>query len=195
MKRRGTWNPGEVLNLAIGQGANAQTLVNMVSFYAALAGDGVKRAPYLVARDPTAPVHSLRLSPSDLAGLRLAMSDVVTHGTAGASGGAAFDVAGKTGTGQMSAGKKDLGWFIGYAPATGTPRIVVGILVEEGIHGSLVAPYVVQAIRRFLVGPDTTVLRQPIDVPVTENLAPGAAALLSDSIVADSGRAATDSLP
>jgi hypothetical protein len=131
-------------------------------------------------------VHSLGLRPADLAGLRLAMSDVVTHGTAGASGGAAFDVAGKTGTGQMSGGKKDLGWFIGYAPASGTPQIVVGILVEEGIHGSLVAPYVVQTIRRFLVGPDTAALHEPIDIPVTENLAPPTPDTLGDSTTADS---------
>ncbi len=181
VKRRGAFNKGETLNLAIGQGAQAQTLVNMVSFYAALASDGVKRAPYLVARDPEAPVHSLGLTPAQLDGLRAAMSDVVTRGTAGASGGAELDVAGKTGTGQVSGGRRDIGWFIGYAPAR-QPEIVVGILVEEGEHGSLVAPYVVHAIRRWLLGADPSVARQPIDVPLTEDLAPRDSTTPGDSL-------------
>ncbi len=188
VKRRGAWNPGETLNLAIGQGANAQTLVNMVSFYAALASDGIRRPPYLVAPDPSVPPRDLGLSPAELNGLRQAMRDVVNQGTAGASGGAAFDVAGKTGTGQMSGGQQDAGWFIGFAPASTTPQIVVGILVEEGIHGSLVAPYVVQTIRRFLFGPDTTVLRQPINLPITENLGTRDQAG-ADSVLPDSARA------
>lgn len=171
VKRRGAWNRGETLNLSIGQGANAQTLVNMVAFYAALATDGVKRAPYLVERAGSAETHDLGLSAADLAGLKLAMSDVVTRGTAGASGGAFLNVAGKTGTGQMPGGQDDIAWFIGFAP-TEAPEIVVGILVEEGLHGSSAAPYVVQAIRRWIVGPDTAAIRAPVDLPITENLAP-----------------------
>ena len=169
VKRRGVWNNGETLNLAIGQGANAQTLVNMVAFYGALATDGIKRAPYLVPHERDEFNHDLGLSPADLAGLKLAMSDVVTRGTAGASGGALLNVAGKTGTGQMSGGQKDIGWFIGFAP-TEAPEIVVGILVEEGEHGSTVAPYVVQAIRRWIVGPDAAAIRAPVDLPITEDL-------------------------
>ena len=169
VKRRGAWNAGETLNLSIGQGANAQTLVNMTAFYAALATDGIKRAPYLVERAGGAETHDLGLSPADLAGLKLAMSDVVTRGTAGRSGGAFLNVAGKTGTGQMPGGQEDIAWFIGFAP-TESPEIVVGILVEEGEHGSTAAPFVVQAIRRWIVGPDTAAIRAPIDLPITENL-------------------------
>lgn len=169
VKRRGAWNPGEALNLSIGQGANAQTLVNMTAFYAALASDGIRRAPYLVERQGDAPVEDLGLGPADLAGLKQAMSDVVTRGTAGASGGALLSVAGKTGTGQMPGGQEDIGWFIGFAP-TEAPEIVVGILVEEGEHGSSVAPYVVRTIRRWIVGPDTAAIRAPVDLPITENI-------------------------
>src|SRR5690606_13635201 len=134
VKRQGTYYAGETLNLSIGQGANAQTLVNMVAFYAALAGDGIKHAPFFV--EPVAPQqgHDLHLNAAQLAGLRQAMSDVVTRGTAGASGGRDLMVAGKTGTGQVT-NAPDLAWFIGFAPVD-DPQIVVGILVEEGLHGS-----------------------------------------------------------
>ena len=72
---------------------------------------------------------------------------------------------GKTGTGQFPP-QKDLGWFIGYAPSD-APKIVVGIVVEEGLHGSSVAGYVVKAIGKYL--------GQPVGearVKVTEDLTP-----------------------
>ena len=45
------WSNAVVLNLAIGQGENTQTLINMVRFYAALAGNGKTATPYLVQPD------------------------------------------------------------------------------------------------------------------------------------------------
>lgn len=168
--RRGnsTWNRGEVLNLSIGQGANSQTLVNMVAFYAALAADGIKRAPYLVQRPAGSTDLDLHLTPEQLQGLRQAMSDVVTRGTAGASGGRDLLMAGKTGTGQVT-NAADLAWFLGFAPVD-DPQIVVGILVEEGLHGSSVARHVVQTIRRYLLGPGAAAIRAPVDLPITEAL-------------------------
>ena len=160
-----SWSKGELLNLAIGQGRNVQTLVGMTSFYAALATDGVRRAPFLVKRRPAAKSIDLGLTLAQLQGLRSALADVVGEGTAAASGGRELKVAGKTGTGQFPP-QKDLGWFIGYAPAD-APKIVVGIVVEEGIHGSTVAPYVVQAIGKFL--------GQPVGaarIQLTEDLTP-----------------------
>jgi penicillin-binding protein 2 len=170
VKNRGVFNRGETLNLSIGQGSNAQTLVNMVSFYAALAGDGIKHPPYLVPRQTPAGGRSLGLNADQLAGLRQAMSDVVTRGTAGASGGRDLMVAGKTGTGQVT-NKEDIAWFLGFAPVD-DPQIVVGILVEEGLHGSGVAKHVVQTIRRYLLGADSAAIAAPITLPITEELTP-----------------------
>lgn len=167
------WSRGEILNLSIGQGRNVQTLVGMTSFYAALATDGVRRAPYLVRRPAGSKEWSLGLTADQLDGLREAMADVVNLGTAAASGGRELKVAGKTGTGQFPP-QEDLGWFIGYAPAD-DPKIVIGIVVEEGLHGSTVAPYVVQAIGKFL--------GQPVrgaQVTVTEDLT----VRVGDSLVA-----------
>jgi penicillin-binding protein 2 len=150
-----TWGNGETLNLAIGQGAHTETLINMVSFYAALAGDGIKRAPHIIAGRPGVVTSDLKLSPEQLADLRGAMVDVVNQGTAtgnlaGEAGLKQFQVAGKTGSAEVT-GQKQLGWFIAFAPAD-NPRIVVGIAVEEGIHGATMAKYPVRAIVHFLTG-------------------------------------------
>ncbi|MEP6589555.1 MAG: penicillin-binding protein 2 [Gemmatimonadota bacterium] len=174
-----TWNNGEVLNLAIGQGRNSQTLINMVSFYAALAGDGIKRPPHVFEERQDAKRYDLGLTPDQLRGLRHAMSEVVRSGTAGASGGAAFDVAGKTGSGQVS-NQKDIAWFIGFAPAD-SAKVVIGIQVEEGLHGSLVAKYVVRAIGRFLQGPGSAAIKSDFVPPLSEDTTPGVDSLVSDS--------------
>jgi penicillin-binding protein 2 len=150
------WTSAVTLNLAIGQGENAQTLVNMVRFYQMLASDGRSRAPYLV--HPTnggGPAVTLGLTPDQLAGLRQAMISVVEHGTAQGAGrfGGSIAIAGKTGTAQNPHGPAH-GWFIGFAPAD-KPEIVVGAIVEFAREGPYVAPLVTRVIGRYL-GVDTT---------------------------------------
>src|SRR5256886_13988212 len=60
------WTSAVTLNLAIGQGENAQTLVNMVRFYQMLASDGHARPPFLVHPGPNPNVDrkSTRLNSS-----------------------------------------------------------------------------------------------------------------------------------
>lgn len=148
------WSNSVVLNLAIGQGENTQTLVNMVRFYAALAGDGRSPTPYLVRPD-SARSFDLGLTRPQLDGLRKALIAVVEQGTAARSRLKEIAVAGKTGTAQNADKNRDHGWFIGFAPAE-NPEIVVGAIFEFGRHGSDVAPYVVRTIKRYLLGPDST---------------------------------------
>lgn len=150
-----TWGNGETLNLAIGQGHHTETLINMVAFFAALASDGIKREPHIIQGRPSVVTKDLRLTPEQLADLRLAMIDVVNSGTATGDlahevGLKDFQVAGKTGSAEVT-GQKQMGWFIAFAPAA-APRIVIGIAVEEGIHGALVAKYPVRAIVHYLTG-------------------------------------------
>jgi penicillin-binding protein 2 len=162
------WSNAAALNLAIGQGENTQTLMNMVKFYGALAGDGKTRTPYIVRPD-SAPTFDLGLTPAQLEGLRLALIAVVERGTAARSRLTEFTVAGKTGTAQNSHGP-DHGWFIAFAPAE-KPEIVVGAIFEFGGHGTVVAPYVVHAIRRYLLGSDTAV-SVPLRIETVEDSAP-----------------------
>ena len=175
------------LNLAIGQGENAQTLVNMVRFYQMLASDGRARPPYLVhpAAGTTA---SLGLLPDQLAGLRQAMVSVVERGTARGAGrfGGSIAIAGKTGTAQNSHGP-DHGWFIGFAPAE-KPEIVVGAIIEFAREGPYVAPLVTRVIGHYL-GVDTTAASNvrivlPTDTaPHPRRLLPGPPSIEDSTIV------------
>ena len=47
------WTPGAtVLNMSIGQGDNAQTVVNMAKFYTALANNGIEATPQIATQPP-----------------------------------------------------------------------------------------------------------------------------------------------
>src|SRR5437763_15597562 len=63
------WTSAVTLNLAIGQGENAQTLVNLVRFYQMLARAGHARPPFLVPPGPT-PNPTPGLGPDQPPGLR-----------------------------------------------------------------------------------------------------------------------------
>ena len=162
------WTSAVTLNLAIGQGENAQTLVNMVRFYQMLASDGRDRPPYVV-RPRAASAITLGLEPEQLQGLREAMISVVQRGTARGAAGrfAALAIAGKTGTAQNPHGPPH-GWFIGFAPAE-RPEIVVGAIVEFAREGPYVAPLVARVIARYLGADSTSV---PIQVTLPSDTAP-----------------------
>jgi penicillin-binding protein 2 len=146
------WSPpGTTLNFSIGQGENTQTLINMMKFYQGLAGNGETVTPFIVkpSSDRRRP---LGLTPKELNGLRHSLIAVVERGTAAASRRADLAVAGKTGTAQNPHGD-DHGWFIGFAPAD-KPELIVGAIMEFAKHGTTAAPYVVQTLRRYILGPD-----------------------------------------
>jgi penicillin-binding protein 2 len=148
------WSPpGTTLNFSIGQGENTQTLINMMKFYQGLAGNGETVTPFIVK--PTSNRRrSLGMSEKELDGLRHSLIAVVERGTAVASRRADLAVAGKTGTAQNPHGE-DHGWFIGFAPAD-KPELIVGGIMEFAEHGTTVAPYVVQTLRRYILGPEAT---------------------------------------
>jgi penicillin-binding protein 2 len=151
------WTAAVGLNLAIGQGENAQTLVDMVRLYQMLASDGRARTPFVVRPVSGNRGLSLDLTPEQLAGLRQAMLAVVEQGTARGSRLSNLTIAGKTGTAQNPHGP-DHGWFIGFGPAD-KPEIVVGAIVEFARHGTAVAPLVSRAIAHYL-GLDESVATQ-----------------------------------
>ena len=169
------WTSAVTLNLAIGQGENAQTLVNMVRFYQMLASDGRARPPYIV-RPVAGPGATLALTSEQLAGLRQAMISVVERGTARGAGrfGGSISIAGKTGTAQNPHGPAH-GWFIGFAPAE-KPEIVVGAIVEFAREGPYVAPLVTRVIGHYL-GVDTT-LASKVRIVLPTDTAPHAVQIL-----------------
>lgn len=168
------WTSAVSLNLAIGQGENAQTLVSMMRMYAMVASDGRSRPPYVVrpATNPSEPTFDL--TPPQLAGLRQALIAVVEEGTARGSRVRNLTIAGKTATAQNPHGPSH-GWFIGFAPAD-DPKIVVGAIIEFARHGTAVAPLVTRVIAHYLGADTTAVVRLilPADtVPVSQPVLPG----------------------
>ena len=148
------WSNAEVLNLAIGQGSNSQTVVSMAKFYTALATDGKYSRPGIARVTPerTAIFNLTREQDSTL---KEALAAVVeAGGTAGASALVGMKLAGKTGTAQNAAGEDaDHGWFVGYAPANdpaNPPKIVVALLIEFGEHGSRAARIASAIIAHYL---------------------------------------------
>jgi penicillin-binding protein 2 len=174
------WTNAVTLNLAIGQGENSQTLMNMVRYYAMLASvSGSAPQPHLVENERPER-QSLGLTASDLDDLRHALIAVVDRGTATGARIADLQIAGKTGTAQNAQGP-DHGWFVGFAPAD-NPQIVVGAIVEFAEHGSSVAPLVTRIMARYLIGPDAGFERESelrIDLP--SDSAPAPLSIMPDS--------------
>lgn len=143
------WGPGDMLNIAIGQGDILVTPLQMATVYAGLAENGKEFTPHVflsaVARDGDgdAVAHQpeeLRSvdvrDQSDLDLVHGGMKGVIydTASTASHFNSLGVTVAGKSGTGEKA--DDDLyAWFIAYAPAD-DPKYVVATLVERGGFGS-----------------------------------------------------------
>jgi penicillin-binding protein 2 len=144
---KGGWNPSVVLSLSIGQANNAQTPLNMARFYTALATDGAAAEPQIVAKEPVRE-QILNLDKEQLRGLQLALADVVSRGTAAGAQIQGLLIAGKTGTAQNPP-YPDNAWFVGYAPVD-NPKIVLAVILEEGLHGSAAAKVATKMMERYL---------------------------------------------
>jgi penicillin-binding protein 2 len=175
------WTSAVALNLAIGQGENAQTLVQMVRLYQQLASDGRVRTPFVVRAGPPPGTNaSLDLSADQLTVLRRAMIAVVESGTARGSRLANVTIAGKTATAQNPHGL-DHGWFIGFAPAD-KPEIVVGAIIEFARHGTAVAPLVSRTIAHYLGIDERTASQMRVVLPNDSAPAPFQIPVLPDTL-------------
>jgi penicillin-binding protein 2 len=143
------WSQATSMNLAIGQGENSQTVVNMARFYTALATDGQAAHPHVV-QGASGKERLFELDSSQMAGIRAALAGVVSRGTAAASRIEGLTLAGKTGTAQNSEDKlHDHAWFVGFAPAD-NPKIVVAVMIEFGGHGTRSAHIASKIIEHYL---------------------------------------------
>ena len=152
------WTNAVTLNLAIGQGENTQTILNMARFYTALATDGSAARPEVVHRNPER-TKIMDLTPVQLAGLRDAMGDVVSgRGTAASAMIQGVVLAGKTGSAQNET-KIDHAWFVGFAPKD-DPKIVVAVMLWQGAHGYAAARIASKIVEHYLKRPTI----QPVDI-------------------------------
>ena len=180
MNRYWPGQEGETLSLAIGQGFNLVTPLQMAGMVAAVATGGVRYKPQLLKRIETAqgetafvtePVISgkVPISPRTLELIRQGLWEVV-HSDKGTAKGARFfdlQISGKTGTAQVISRKDDEeetvdeseiadhlkahAWFVAYAPSD-APRIAAAVVVENGEHGSSAAtPIAREIIKSYLL--------------------------------------------
>ncbi len=144
------WQPGEVLSLAIGQGYNQVTPLQMAVYTGALATGQVVQ-PYLVQEVRTAGgrtdwqrepvVRPLPLDPVHLQAVRRGMQ-AAAHDPGGTAAWAFADfpltVGAKTGTAEDPP-RADVAWTVAYAPAD-RPEVAVAVVIPGGGHGSWAAP-------------------------------------------------------
>ena len=189
-KRTGVaWQKGETLSIAIGQGFNLVTPLQMAVLAAAVANGGHRYQPMILDRikmvdgqmlqknEPKL-IGKLPVSPSNLDLVKRGLWKVVNgeNGTARGSRLADIDISGKTGTSQVISRKEDEmlpeedmpahlrahAWFVAYAPSE-KPGIAVAVVVEHGEHGSgAAAPIAKEMIKTYLRKPpvDTKVAAQ-----------------------------------
>lgn len=181
------WYRGETVSVAVGQGYNAFTLLQLAQATSVLANDGVYMKPHLVRRitDPitgnfTFPVtgkqYKIPLKAEDLKVVQDAMVDVIRKGTARrAFEGAAYQAAGKTGTAQVYSLRgakyrasavderlRDHALFMAYAPVD-DPQIAVALIVENGGWGASVAAPVARKVFDYWLAPKRVAQRRERD--------------------------------
>jgi len=171
------WQEGETLSLAIGQGFNLVTPLQMVTLIAEVANGGTRYRPEILKHIETAEGKIIReTKPQRIGGLPVSSKtmelvkqglwEVVNYekGTARGARIHGVDVSGKTGTGQVISRKegedeseeelpdhlKPHAWFVAYAPSE-SPEIAVAVIVEHGEHGSgTAAPIAKEMIKTYL---------------------------------------------
>jgi len=180
-KRTGVpWQKGETLSVAIGQGFNLATPLQMVGMTAAIANGGTRYKPLILDAIKTPDGRVLHQAEPEVIGkvpvseatlkiVKTGLWEVVNseHGTARGSRLADIEVSGKTGTSQVISRKTDdedeekdrpahhrpHAWFVAYAPSE-NPVIAVAVLVEHGEHGSsAAAPVAGELIKTYLRKP------------------------------------------
>jgi len=170
------WNPGDSIQLSIGQKDLLVTPLQMAAFYAMLANGGNVVTPHLVSGveqpggqgsprvvlrrfAPRAPQPS-GVDPGALEAIRDGLY-LATHSRSGTAssvyGSFAVPISGKTGTAEKVVPLpgypidhlEDQSWFCGWGPSDAA-RIVVCALIENGGHGSTAAaPAALRVFERF----------------------------------------------
>lgn len=174
-KYREPWYPGDSVNVGIGQGFMVATPVQIASATSALAGKGHYFYPRMTQNIDGVPVefenglgdeHAIVLKDQrNWARMTDAMRKVITDskGTARRLRGTDYDIAGKTGTGQVFSLQEDQEYdadtldrrlhdhalFIGFAPAE-NPKISVFAIFENGGSSSKPADLTRQLFDAYL---------------------------------------------
>lgn len=151
------WYPGDTLNIAIGQGFNSYTPIQIVNYIATIANGGTLYRPYVVDKI-VKPGGELvkQYEPQIRRQLPIKKEnfEIIKEGMARVTqpGGTAYNyfkdfpipVGGKTGTAEKT-GKDNDGWFVCFAPVD-DPQIAIAVVVEQGGHGGSAAAPIARAM-------------------------------------------------
>ncbi len=188
LRRYGTpWQGGETLSIAIGQGYNLVTPLQMAVLISAIANGGIRYQPTILNKIETVEGKRVKSARAVINGrlpagkrtLKIIQKGLwhavnARHGTAyWHVRDKSVEISGKTGTAQiisrkrgeersedMDARYKPHAWFIGYAPSN-NPKIAISVLVEHGEHGSSGAgPIAGKLMRHYLENTDTTISKE-----------------------------------
>lgn len=196
LKRFGVpWQGGETLSVAIGQGFNLVTPLQMAVLAATVGNGGVHYKPYLIQSIRTADgktvvetapreVGRLSLKPETKSLVDKGLWEVVNDakGTAHASHLKDVQFSGKTGTAQVVGRPKegegtdeeglpkDHAWFVAFAPSV-RPTIAVSVIIEHGEHGSSAAAPVARELIRTYLGLPADGTTEVIDRQIQERIA------------------------
>jgi penicillin-binding protein 2 len=176
------WQGGETLSVAIGQGYDLVTPIQMLVLTSAVANGGSIYKPLILNKIKTAEGKVVVQIQSQVKGKLPAGSQTLElikkglwgvvndgRGTAKATRIKGIDISGKTGTVQVVGRKDDEeasetekpyhlkahAWFVAYAPSV-NPQIAVAVIIEHGESGSqAAAPIAREMIRTYLkkIGP------------------------------------------
>jgi penicillin-binding protein 2 len=176
------WQSGETLSIAIGQGYNVTTPIQLAVMIAAVANEGTRYKPKFIKGietpegriidEPKAEIlDRFTIGKRNIEIVKNGLWKVVNsqRGTAWRSKIDGIEMCGKTGTAQVVGRKKGEtersekgrpahlrphAWFVAYAPAQ-DPKIAVSVIVEHGEHGSsAAAPIAKEMIKAYLLEPE-----------------------------------------
>jgi penicillin-binding protein 2 len=193
---RQPWHMGETISLAIGQGYNLVTPLQLANLYAVLANGGTLYRPRLVKQLESSDGHVVKVFQPEKQGVlpvrpeNIQIINRALWGVVNEKGGTGYvlkrkeqDVCGKTGTAQVvglpqdakarkakrvSADFKDHALFVCFAPY-GNPEIVVAVILENaGGGGAMAAPVARKVIDAHFFRKNTT--PQPVQVQGAANI-------------------------
>jgi len=175
VRPEGPWVGGDLMDIAVGQGAVLTTPLQVANGYAAMVNGGTLWKPRVVSEvidtdgevvdeNPPEVVSRIDLDPRTVDLLRQDLKRVVNNQERGTARAAFKDfganvelVGGKTGTGEVIKASKserfrqvDNAWFVGVAPID-APKWIVSVVIERGGSGGRVAAPVGRQVLQFLL--------------------------------------------
>jgi penicillin-binding protein 2 len=186
---RESWQMGETISLAIGQGFNLVTPIQLANAYATLANGGTLYRPRLIKQLESLDGHVVKIFQPEKQGVLPVRPQYIQAinqalwGVVNEKGGTGYilkrqeqDVCGKTGTAQViglpqdekarkakrvSADFRDHALFVCFAPYE-NPEIVVAVIVENAGHGgSAAAPVARKVIDTYFAQKKMTQTQPP----------------------------------